>query len=86
MPDTNNATYQRLEDQIAWYGDKSDFNHRRFKLIKGTQLLAAARSRSSPRSISMRSLRRTPYGSGGADARRRPAGRLGTPCHRSAAA
>jgi Protein of unknown function (DUF4231) len=42
MPDTNNPTYERLEDQIAWYGDKSDFNHRRFKVIKGTQLLAAA--------------------------------------------
>jgi hypothetical protein len=42
MPDTNNPTYERLEDQIAWYGDKSDFHHRRFKLIKGAQLLAAA--------------------------------------------
>jgi hypothetical protein len=42
MPDTNNPTYERLEDQITWYGDKSDFNHRRFKLIKGAQLLSAA--------------------------------------------
>lgn len=41
-PDTNNPTYERLEDQIDWYGDKADLNHRRFKLIKGAQLLAAA--------------------------------------------
>ena len=42
MPETHNPTLERLEDQIRWYDDKSSFNHRRFKWIKGTQLLAAA--------------------------------------------
>lgn len=42
MPDTDNPTFERLEDQIRWYGDKSDSNQRRFKLVKGAQLLSAA--------------------------------------------
>jgi hypothetical protein len=42
MAEQNNPTYERLEDQIRWYGDKSDSNQRRFKLIKGAQLLSAA--------------------------------------------
>jgi uncharacterized protein DUF4231 len=35
-------TVQRLEDQIAWYDGKSRENQRRFKLLKGVQLVAAA--------------------------------------------
>jgi hypothetical protein len=42
MHDKNNPTFERLEDQIQWYGDKSDVNQRRFKVIKGAQLLSAA--------------------------------------------
>lgn len=42
MLDTNNPTFERLEDQIQWYGDKSDVNQRRFKLVKGAQLISAA--------------------------------------------
>jgi Protein of unknown function (DUF4231) len=35
-------TVGRLEDQIAWYDKKSRENQRRFKLLKGVQLAAAA--------------------------------------------
>lgn len=42
MAETNNPTYERLEDQIRWYDDRSNSNHRRFKLVKGAQLLSAA--------------------------------------------
>lgn len=38
----DDATLQRLEDQIGWYDDKSVQNQRRFKLLKGAQLVAAA--------------------------------------------
>jgi hypothetical protein len=33
---------QRLDDQIEWYDRKSGENQRRFKLLKGVQLIAAA--------------------------------------------
>jgi len=33
---------QRLEDEIAWYDAKSGENQRRFKVLKGIQLIAAA--------------------------------------------
>jgi uncharacterized protein DUF4231 len=42
MAEKNNPTFERLEDQIRWYDEKSTFNNRRFKLIKGAQLLSAA--------------------------------------------
>ena len=32
----------RLEDQIRWYDEKSAENQRRFKVLKGLQLVAAA--------------------------------------------
>jgi Protein of unknown function (DUF4231) len=35
-------TLERLDDQIRWYDEKSAQNQRRFKLLKGFQLLAAA--------------------------------------------
>ena len=38
----DDATVQRLEDQIEWYDRKSGQNQRRFKLLKGVQLVAAA--------------------------------------------
>jgi hypothetical protein len=38
----DDPTVQRLEDQIAWYDGKSGENQRRFKLLKGVQLIAAA--------------------------------------------
>src|SRR5262249_24805828 len=37
-----NVTLDRLEDQIEWYGRKSSFNQRRFKVLKAAQLLTAA--------------------------------------------
>ena len=37
-----NVTLERLDDQIDWYGRKSSFNQRRFKVLKGAQLLTAA--------------------------------------------
>lgn len=36
------VTLQRLEDQIAWYDRKSGTAQRRFKLLKGSQLVFAA--------------------------------------------
>jgi hypothetical protein len=36
------ATLQRLDDQIGWYDAKSGQNQRRFKFLKGLQLVAAA--------------------------------------------
>jgi hypothetical protein len=42
MAATDSPTFERLEDQIRYYDEKSNFNHRRFKLIKGAQLLSAA--------------------------------------------
>jgi Protein of unknown function (DUF4231) len=42
MAATDNPTFERLEDQIRYYDEKSNFNHRRFKVIKGAQLLSAA--------------------------------------------
>ncbi|HYZ19099.1 MAG TPA: DUF4231 domain-containing protein [Gaiellaceae bacterium] len=42
MPATDNPTYKRLEDQISWYDERSNLNHRRFNLFKGAQLLCAA--------------------------------------------
>lgn len=35
-------TFERLEDQIAWYDRKSAENKRWFRLLKGAQLSAAA--------------------------------------------
>jgi hypothetical protein len=42
MPDTDNPTYDRLENQIRWYADSSEANQRRFKIFKAAQLLCAA--------------------------------------------
>ena len=39
---SDNPTTRRLEDQIAWYDLKSGQNQRRFKVLKGIQLVAAA--------------------------------------------
>jgi hypothetical protein len=36
------ATLERLEDQIGWYDRKSIESQRRFKLVKGIQMTAAA--------------------------------------------
>lgn len=36
------VTFERLEDQIAWYDSKSALNQRRFKWVKATQMVAAA--------------------------------------------
>lgn len=36
------VTLERLENQIDWYDRKSGIAQRRFKLLKGSQLLAAA--------------------------------------------
>ena len=35
-------TFERLEDQIAWYDRRSGTNQRLFKLVKAVQLIAAA--------------------------------------------
>jgi Protein of unknown function (DUF4231) len=35
-------TFQRLEEQIAWYDRKSEQNQIAFKLVKAAQLIAAA--------------------------------------------
>lgn len=40
--DAGEPTLERLEDQIRWYDEKSGDNQRRFKVLKGLQLLAAA--------------------------------------------
>ncbi len=40
--DADEPTLERLEDQIHWYGEKSAGNQRRFKALKGLQLLVAA--------------------------------------------
>ena len=40
--DAADPVLTRLEDQIAWYDRKSTENQRRFKLLKGLQLTAAA--------------------------------------------
>ncbi len=40
--DVADPTMSRLEDQIAWYDRKSRGSQRRFKLLKGLQMLAAA--------------------------------------------
>jgi hypothetical protein len=34
-------TYQRLEEEIAWYDKRSAINQQRFKVIKGAQLASA---------------------------------------------
>ena len=39
---SNDPTVSRLEDQIAWYDAKSGENERRFKVLKGIQLISAA--------------------------------------------
>ena len=36
------ATLERLEDQIAWYDQKSVWNQRLFKIAKAVQIIAAA--------------------------------------------
>jgi uncharacterized protein DUF4231 len=38
----DDSTVSRLEDQIAWYDAKSGENQRRFKVLKGIQLVSAA--------------------------------------------
>jgi Protein of unknown function (DUF4231) len=40
--DAEDPTLQRLEDEIRWYDEKSLEGQRRFKLLKGVQLLSAA--------------------------------------------
>jgi hypothetical protein len=40
--DPTDTTQARLENQIAWYGNKSEFNQRAFKVLKTLQILAAA--------------------------------------------
>ncbi|HEU4529046.1 MAG TPA: DUF4231 domain-containing protein [Actinomycetota bacterium] len=40
--DRDDPTLQRLDGQIEWYDRKSAENQRRFKLLKGVQLVAAA--------------------------------------------
>ncbi len=42
MTDGADPTLGRLEDQIGWYDSRSERNERRFKLVKGLQLLAGA--------------------------------------------
>jgi Protein of unknown function (DUF4231) len=42
MAATDNPTFKRLDEEIRWYDEKSTFNQRRFKLVKGAQLLSAA--------------------------------------------
>ena len=42
MAAAEDVTLQRLEDQIAWYDRKSGIAQRRFKLLKGSQLVFAA--------------------------------------------
>ena len=42
MSAAEDITLQRLEDQIAWYDRKSGIAQRRFKWIKGSQLVFAA--------------------------------------------
>jgi hypothetical protein len=37
----NGVTFERLEDQIAWYDRKSRQNQRSFKVLKASQLLMA---------------------------------------------
>jgi len=39
---SDDSTVSRLEDQIAWYDAKSGENQRRFKVLKGIQLISAA--------------------------------------------
>jgi hypothetical protein len=39
---SGDPTFERLEDQIAWYDRRSGTNQRLFKLVKGIQLVAAA--------------------------------------------
>ena len=40
--DERDVTFERLEDQIAWYDRKSALNQRRFKWTKAAQMIAAA--------------------------------------------
>jgi hypothetical protein len=42
QPELEDVTFQRLEDQIAWYDAKSGLNQRRFKWLKAAQMIAAA--------------------------------------------
>lgn len=42
MEQPDHPTLERLETQIRWYDEKSIENQRKFKLMKGLQLLAAA--------------------------------------------
>lgn len=42
VEDRDDPTLRRLEDQIGWYDRKSGANQRRFKVLKGVQLVAAA--------------------------------------------
>ena len=42
MSAAEDVTLQRLDDQIAWYDRKSATAQRRFKFLKGSQLLFAA--------------------------------------------
>ena len=40
--DTSNPALKRLDDQIVWYGKKSSFNQRWFKILKIAQIVAGA--------------------------------------------
>jgi uncharacterized protein DUF4231 len=42
VPDGDNITFARLEDQIAWYDMKSGVAQRWYKRIKAAQLICAA--------------------------------------------
>lgn len=39
---SNSPAWERLQDQIAWYGKKSQVNQKRFKLFKVCQIVTAA--------------------------------------------
>lgn len=41
-PTTNTAAWERLQDQIAWYDDRSQLNQRWFKRLKICQIVTAA--------------------------------------------
>lgn len=38
----NNPAFERLEDQLAWYGTKSRENQKWYKLLKVAEIIAAA--------------------------------------------
>jgi len=42
MPEADDPTMARLEDQIKWYDDKSGYNQRWYKRLKVAEIVAAA--------------------------------------------